>query len=103
ERRGIEQIPTLASHLHGHQRHCVEFGLHAGSWGCFLGTGLGKTAVNLEWSRVAAESSNGRSLIVTPLAVGRQFEAEGRRWGYDIRVIRDQSEAREGLNVINYD
>lgn len=103
KQKGLESIPALADHLLPHQQHCVEFGLRVGSWGCFLGTGLGKTAVNLEWSRVAAEASNGRALIVTPLAVGRQFEAEGRRWGYDIRVIREQSEAREGLNVINYD
>lgn len=101
--RGLDVVPSLASHLHPFQRHCVEFGIRAGSWGLFLDTGLGKTACELEWGRVAAEESNGKTLILTPLAVARQIEKEGLRWGYSIRVIRNQDEAREGLNVCNYD
>jgi superfamily II DNA or RNA helicase len=57
----------------------------------------------LEWSLHAGEASNGRSLILTPLAVARQIEAEGLRWGYPAKVIRDQSEAVDGINVCNYD
>lgn len=101
--RGIENIPKLGSHLFKFQAACVEFGLRAGSWACFLSTGLGKTAVELECSYHAAEASNGLALILTPLAVARQIEAEGRRWGYDVRVIREQDEARPGINVCNID
>lgn len=102
-RRGMTETPTLATHLFPFQKHCVEFGLEAGSFGLFLDTGLGKTACELEWATHAAEASNGKSLILTPLAVARQIEREGLRWGYNIRVIRDQLEARPGLNVCNYD
>lgn len=101
--RGMSSVPETAGHLFRYQRECVEFGLHAGSWGCYLGTGLGKTAIELEWAKHAAEASNGKALILTPLAVARQIEAEGLRWGYDVRVIREQTEASEGLNVCNYD
>jgi hypothetical protein len=101
--RGIENMPTLKSHPFAFQKHCIEFGLRAGSWGCFLNTGLGKTTIELEWAAHAAELSNGAALISTPLAVARQIEAEGKRWGYDIRVIREQSDVRPGLNVCNYD
>jgi len=101
--RGMADPPPLAGHLFGYQRDCVEFLLRAGSGGLFLDTGLGKTACELEWSRHAAEATNGRALILTPLAVARQIEAEGRRWGYPVRVIREQDEAGEGINITNYD
>jgi hypothetical protein len=100
--RGMDP-PPLVSHLFPFQRECVEFGLRAGSWGLFLDTGLGKTARELEWCQHAASASNGRALILTPLAVARQIEAEGRRWGYTIRVIREQDGAGDGINVCNYD
>lgn len=100
--RGIE-APNLAGHLFPFQRHCVEFLLRIGSGGLFLDTGLGKTACELEWCEHARNATNGRALILTPLAVAKQIEREGRRWGYDARVIRDQSEAREGINICNYD
>jgi hypothetical protein len=101
--RGLTDVPSLAGHLFQFQREAVAFGLRAGSWGCFFDTGLGKTACELEWARHAAEATNGRALILTPLAVARQIESEGRRWGYDVRVIREQSEAAAGVNVCNYD
>lgn len=101
--RGMPNIPNLADHPFPFQKHCIGFGLLAGSFGCFLDTGLGKTTVELEWILHALEASNGYGLILTPLAVARQIEREGKRWGYDIRVIREQSEARPGINVCNYD
>lgn len=101
--RGLTVLPPIKDHLFPFQRHCVEFALRCGSAGIFLDTGLGKTAVELEWCRIAAEATTGRALILTPLAVARQIEAEGRRWGYDCRVIREQSEAGDGINICNYD
>lgn len=101
--RGLADVPPLAPHLFRFQRECVDFGLRVGSWGLFLDTGLGKTACELEWSKHAAAASNGYALILTPLAVARQIEREGARWGYDARVIREQAEARPGINICNYD
>jgi hypothetical protein len=85
------------------QRHCVDFALRQGRAALFLSTGLGKTICELEFARQAAEATNGRALILTPLAVAWQIAAEGQRFGYDARVIRDQSEARAGINICNYD
>lgn len=101
--RGLDAVPELAGHLFPYQRACVEHNLRVGGAGLFLDTGLGKTACELEWCRVAAEANNGRALILTPLAVARQIEREGKRWGYEIRVIREQHEAGDGINVCNYD
>lgn len=101
--RGLAKVPALAGHLFPFQRHCVEFALRAGSAGNFLSTGLGKTACELEWCAHAAEASNGRALILAPLSVGWQIAKEAERWGYRARVIREQSEASEGINICNYD
>src|SRR5688572_24881700 len=101
--RGLDVVPDLAEHLFPFQRETVAFGLRAGSFGCFLDTGLGKTLVELEWCRHALRATNDRALILTPLAVARQIEAEGRRFGYDCRVIRDAAQAADGINICNYD
>jgi len=102
-KRGMSTIPALSSHLFDFQKHCVEFALGVGSSGLFLDTGLGKTLVQLEYSEHARQATNGKALILTPLAVAKQIEREGKKFGYDARVIRDQSEAREGINICNYD
>lgn len=103
EERGLRTMPTFASHLFGYQGHCTEFALRCGSSGLFLDTGLGKTIIELQWSAHAAEASNGRTLILTPLAVAKQIEKEGLRFGYPIRTIRHQDDAADGINVCNYD
>lgn len=101
--RGLTEMPELAGHLFPFQRACVEFLLRCGSGGLFLDTGLGKTSIELEWCRHAAAATNGSALILTPLAVARQIEREGLRWGYETRVIRSQDDAGPGINVCNYD
>ena len=70
---------------------------------CSHNTGLGKTFCELEFCRQAAEATNGRALILTPLAVAKQFEREAKKFGIDARVIRDQSQAKDGINICNYD
>lgn len=69
----------------------------------FFDTGLTKTRCQLEFSKQAAGATNGYALILTPLAVARQFEREGLACGYDARVVRDVSEVRHGINICNYD
>lgn len=94
---------SMPGHLFDYQAECVEFAIQRGRAAMFLDTGLGKTAIQLEWCRQAAEATNGRALILTPLAVARQIEAEGKRFGYTIRVIRNGDEAGDGISVCNYD
>lgn len=101
--RGMSLVPKISSSLFPYQRSCVDFMLRAGGAGLFLDTGLGKTICELEWAAHAANASNGRSLILTPLAVAWQIHREAERFGYKSRVIRDQSEAGEGINICNYD
>ncbi len=99
---GIEPGP-IPAHLFDYQAHCARFALRRGRAAIFLGTGLGKTRIQLEWSRQAAEASNDCALILAPLAVGWQIAEEGQGLGYDVRVVRGAAEVGPGINVCNYD
>lgn len=99
---GIEPEP-MPEHLFDFAGHATAFCLRQGRAALFLDTGLTKTRCQLEFSRQAIAASNGYGLVLTPLAVARQFEAEGISLGYDCRVVREQSDVRPGINICNYD
>lgn len=93
----------LPARLFDYQQHCVEFALAQGRAGIFLDTGLGKTAIELAFADQAALATNGKALILAPLAVGWQVVREAKACGVEARQIREQSEAGAGVNVCNYD
>lgn len=99
---GIEP-KTIPDHLFDFQQACAEFAIRQGRAGIYLDTGLGKTRVQLEWAAQSLKASNGKALILTPLAVAKQIEREGQSLGYDCRVIREQADAKPGINICNYD
>jgi len=99
---GIEPGP-MPAHLFDYQAECVAFGLRQGRAAMFLDTGLGKSAVALEWCAQTIAETGKPALILTPLAVARQFAAEGERFGYDARVIRSAADVGPGINICNYD
>lgn len=100
---GLKTVPTLHAKMKPHQKDATEFCLRQGRAGLFLDTGLGKTFCELEFARYAAESTNGRALILTPLAVAKQIEREAKRFGYDACVVLDQSDVKDGISICNYD
>lgn len=99
---GIDPRP-MPGHLFDFQSVATQFCLRQGRAALFLDTGLGKTVCELEFARQTAEYTELPALILTPLAVARQIEREGLRFGYIIRVVRDQSDVGPGINVCNYD
>jgi len=98
---GLASVPDISPRLFPFQADVAAFALRVGRCGVFLGTGLGR--VQLEFCRHAAEATNGRALILTPLAVARQIEREAVACGYEARVVREQSEVRDGISICNYD
>lgn len=100
---GLRDIPCLSSHLFPIQRSVTEFTLRTGRAGVYLGTGLGKSVIQLEHSQHAAAATNGKALILAPLAVAMQFKREGDKHGYAVRVIRERSDVGDGINICNYD
>jgi hypothetical protein len=99
---GFEPGP-LPDHLFDFQQACVAFAIEQGRTGLYLDTGLGKTRCQLAWASQCLDRSNGRALILTPLAVAKQIEREGLSLGYPVKVIREQSEAKDGISICNYD
>lgn len=101
---GMVDTPDIASHLFAHQRDVTEFLLRAGRGAAFLDTGMGKTAVELEYGRQVVESENKPVLLLAPLAVGKQHEREAARFDTDAKVIRDPSEIDGArIYITNYE
>ena len=101
-RTGIEPAPFHEA-LRPDQRDVTGFCLRQGRAAIFGDTGTGKSLNELEWCEQAAHATNGYALILTPLAVAKQFEREAQKFGYDARVVRSREDVRAGINVCNYD
>lgn len=101
--RGLREVPALHGRLFDYQRAAVEYLLRAGCGAAFLDTGLGKTAIQLEWARVVAEETGRPVLMFAPLAVGRQHVAEAARMDIEARVVREAADVRPGINITNYE
>jgi hypothetical protein len=72
------------------QANIIERGLRKGRIGLFLDTGLGKTMIQLSIAENIIRATNGRVLILTPLAVAFQFLIEAERIGIsDIEHTKD--------------
>lgn len=102
--RGMGDVPEIASHLFPHQRDSVDFLLRAGNGAAFLDTGLGKTAVELEYGRQVVEHTNRPVLFFAPLAVGKQHKREADKFDVDAEIIRDGSEVTDKkIYITNYE
>lgn len=101
---GIQSVPELGSHLFPMQRDLVKVALMRGRCALFADTGLGKTAMQLEWARVVQQHTQGTVLVLAPLAVAAQTSKEGRKFGVTVVKVDDGSEINEpGIYVTNYD
>jgi len=99
---GFEPGPMHEA-LFDYQRDVVAFCLRQGRAALFLDTGMGKSICTIEWCEQAAKASNGYALILTPLAVAKQFEREAKKFGYEARVVRSSEDVKPGINICNYD
>lgn len=70
------------------QRDIVRWAVRRGRAAIFADTGLGKTFMQLEWSRLLGQNT----LIIAPLSVARQTVREAQKIGVDVRYVRSQSE-----------
>lgn len=101
---GMTRVPELSAHLFPHQRATVEFLLKAGRGAAFLDTGMGKTAVELEYGKRIVEHENKPVLMLAPLAVGKQHMREAERFGADAQIARDQSDVSGArIYITNYE
>lgn len=85
--------------LHDWQREIVAWATGKGRAAIWADTGLGKTAMQLEWLRLSA---NGIGLLVAPLAVCQQTVREARKLGIEATYTRTMPES-PGIYVTNYE
>lgn len=88
--------PPIAGYLFDYQRWIVGLALDARRWAAWIDTGLGKTAILLEWSRQVRAMTGGRVLILQPLGIHQQTIDMARAFYGDDLVI-DRLETREAL------
>jgi hypothetical protein len=85
------------------QRAVTEWALKKGKAALFLDTGLGKTAIQLQWAHEIVASGRGDVLILAPLAVSQQTVREGLKFGIDVNLCREPDDVRPGINITNYE
>lgn len=86
--------------LHDWQRRIVLSTLARGRGAVFADTGMGKTRMQIEWSRLIAS----RALVLAPLSVARQTVREAAKIDADVRYVRRQDDVRPGsVSITNYE
>lgn len=101
ESYGFDPI-SLPSWLFDFQAALVEWSLRKGRSAVFADCGLGKTAVELVWADNVVRHTNGKVLLLTPLAVAYQIAREADRFGVQAKVSRD-GVAHPGITIANYE
>jgi len=81
----------LNNNMFDFQKFIVKRALKAGKYAIFADCGLGKTLMQLEWASQVCKKTNGRVLILAPLAVVGQTIQEGLKFGIDISHIDVQN------------
>lgn len=87
------------------QKALVDWSIQKGRAAIFADCGLGKTPMQLVWAENVARETNGRVLIITPLAVGHQTIREADKFGIAATRSSDGSFpfTKEKIIVTNYE
>ena len=100
---GLTEFGELHESLFPFQRDLVRWTLRRGRAALFADTGLGKTAMQLEWAKHVTDFAAKPVLILAPLAVAAQTQREGERLGINVKICRDGADVEAGVNITNYD
>lgn len=96
-------VESLNAHAFDYQRAIVRWALRRGKAAIFSRYGTGKTLMQLDWADQVVRHTGRDVLIVAPLAVARQTQQEGRKFGIDVTVARTPADLAPGINVTNYE
>jgi hypothetical protein len=90
--KGTGFAAEASAFLFPFQHATVEWAAGLGRAAIFADTGLGKSAMQLDWARLVNTETRKPVLILTPLAVGAQTVREAAKFGIeDVAQARDQS------------
>jgi hypothetical protein len=85
------------------QKSLVEWACRKGRAAIFADCGLGKTPMQLTWAENVARKTDGKVLILTPLAVAFQTVKEGEKFGIEVKHRREGLQAGDRIVVTNYE
>lgn len=92
----------MPSFLFDFQAALTEWSVRKGRCLLLEDCGLGKTPQELVWGENVVRYTNGRVLLLTPLAVAPQIVAEAEKFGIEVhRSVR--GELYPGINISNYE
>ncbi len=99
----------INSALKPHQRDAIKWALKGGRRALFESFGLGKTAQELEFSRLVSKYTGGRSLITLPIGVKQEFYRDALQLlGWDkapeyVRNMKEIHQAKGDILITNYE
>src|SRR6185369_15923936 len=79
-------VDSLSSQLFEFQRDITRWSIERGRSAIFADCGLGKTPMQLQWAEAIMAKLNKPVLILAPLAVSKQTEREGKKFGIPVTV-----------------
>lgn len=100
DRFGFDPI-FLPDFLFDFQRELVTTAINKGRSAIFADCGLGKTAMELVFAENVARKTNGRVLLLTPLAVAAQMKDEAEK--FCIEASRAETNLPKGIIISNYE
>ena len=93
----------VPDYLFDFQKSLVEWSVEKGRAGIFADCGMGKTIIQLVWAENVVRKTNGKVLILTPLAVSGQTHQEGEKFGIETMRSRDGSfNGKHNIIITNY-
>jgi hypothetical protein len=101
--RGNGITPTwMPDGIKDFQAYLVEWNLRNMRTLTLSDCGTGKSLIELTVAENIVRHTNGRVLLLTPLAVAPQMVAEGEKFGVEVHHTRDGN-LKPGINVTNYE
>lgn len=98
------ECAEISDALFPYQKKITQWSLRRGRAALFCDTGMGKTAMQLEWAHRVSMETGKPVLILAPLAVAEQTKREcDKLFEYEARVVEKQDEVQWCINVTNYE
>ena len=100
---GLTEVPPLNPAMFPHQRDVTSWALRLGRAAAFLGTGLGKSLIELDWARCVQAHTGLPVLLLAPLAVAYQMVTEGEKFGVNTIYCQETPLADIHIVTTNYE
>jgi len=98
---GFEPI-FMPDCLFDFQKYLCDWAIRKGRAAIFADCGLGKTLMELVFAENVVRKTNGRVLILTPLAVSSQTEREADKFGIEAKRSHD-GQIHAAITITNYE